>query len=138
MQIYIIASIFGVVFGAVLQYWFGQRAETRRNVQIRRTEAYVDLIKAISGLAKTSGNPQSDSARQFAALYSEARARVAIYGSTTVVARLADFLRSGVEFEAAIVSGALTEVVKAMRADGIGTKEPLAPRDLQQVLFGRE
>lgn len=133
-----VSGIAGVVIGSVLQYRFALRAEARRTAQSHRTEAYADLIKAIAGLTKNAADPAGEAARPFGALYAEARARVIIYGSPSVVTRLAAFSRSGVEFQSPAAGEALASVVKAMRADGLGTREPIADRDIRQVLFGRD
>lgn len=138
MEAFIVASFVGVVIGAVLQYYFAQRSERLRNTQQRRTEAYVDLIKAISTLSKLGGDGGSDAFKQASALYAEARTRIAIYGSVAVNAKLATFLRAHTEFASPEALAMLTEVVKAMRTDGLGNGEPLPDADIKRVLFGRD
>jgi hypothetical protein len=137
MGMFLVASFIGVVIGAVLQYFFAQRAEQRRTVQLRRTEAYVDLIKAISLLSKLGGDNPGEATRQAAALLAEARARIAIYGSGPVNARLAEFLLTPGDFGSGAAGEALVNVVKAMRVDGLGEGHGLPDQDLRTVIFGR-
>ena len=132
LGLFLVASFLGVIVGAILQYVLGLRTEEKRNIQLRRTEAYVDLIKALAAMAKPGD--EGDEGRQVRIAYAEARTRVAIYGSTAVIAALATFLRLP-ESENTDAPARLAEVVKAMRVDGLGRAPSPPDSDLTRVLF---
>jgi hypothetical protein len=138
MQVWIFvgASFVGGILGAVMQYVLSQRSERLRAVEMRRTEAYVNLIKAISALA-TMGGETGLPLQQLRALYAESRARIAIYGSTDVVARMVELLRltnaTGPERAAR-----LAVVVAAMRAEGLGTEGRLPDGFIEDLLFASD
>src|SRR4051794_12947281 len=93
MWIFVVASFAGAMLGAVMQYLLGQRSERLRGVELRKTEAYVNLIKAVAALETVSGETGLP-LQQIRALYAESRARIAIYGSTEVASRMVELLRS--------------------------------------------
>jgi hypothetical protein len=134
MELFIVASLVGVVLGAALQYSFSQRAERKRNLDLRRTDAYVDLIRSVAALLSVDDKVPGDELRQVQNRYAEARARIVIYGSPRVVSSLGAFLRMPASAQPGDLKVALAEVVKAMRLDGIGSREALDDQDIQQIL----
>lgn len=133
LALFVASSFVGVIVGAVLQYLLGRRAEQERHVQLRRAEAYVDLVKALASLVRPGSVPD-EQRRQLDVFYVEARTRVAIYGSAHVVSALAEFLRLA-ELQSPEAAAQLAEIVKAMRIDGLGKGPALTDRDISQVLF---
>ena len=131
LVLFVGASFLGVVVGAVLQYVLGLRAEQQRNIQLRRTEAYVDLIKSLAAIGKAGDDEQG---RQLQIGYAEARTRVAIYGSTKVVGAFASFLRLS-DRQSAEAPARLVEIVTAMRIVELGKGPELPAGDIAQVLF---
>ena len=130
-------SLAGVLVGGVLQYVLTRRAEHHRNIQLRRTEAYVDLIKAATALAQAPREAGGDAVRPYQVLAADARIRIAIYGSARVVTSLVAYLdAAGARRPEA--GARLVELVRAMRLDGLGTGPVLPDAELQQLLARRE
>jgi hypothetical protein len=133
LGLFLFASFVGVVVGAFLQYFFSIRAEQLRQVQTRRTEAYVELVKAVAALAEARDDMPQHDLRQLQVQYGEARARVAIYGSARVVAAVG---RVHAMPTGSKTAQALVDVIEAMRADGLGAKEsPLPEGDIERLMF---
>jgi len=70
----------GVVVGATLQYWLSRSAESRKS--------YVDYLRAVTKAAHAT-SPYS--ARLAQAEAADAKARLAVYGTSAVIAALARF-----------------------------------------------
>lgn len=135
LWLFIVSSFIGVIVGAYLQYLLGRRAEHERNIHARRTEAYVDLIKALAAISRPASVTDEQS-RQARILYAEARTRVVIYGSAKVVSAVAAFLRLS-DFESEQGAAALANIVKAMRVDGLGDGPMLPDSEIARVLFAQ-
>jgi hypothetical protein len=60
-----------------------------------RTQAYVDLIKGVAGAAIAQQNNDTQRNIENQALVTDARARIAIYGSKSAVSHLARIIRAG-------------------------------------------
>jgi hypothetical protein len=136
LWIFVGASFVGGILGAVMQYVLSQRSERQRGVEARRTEAYVNLIKAVATMA-TAGAEGAPPVREIRALYAESRARIAVYGSAAVVGRIVELLQSAgaVESERAT---RLAMVVRAMREEGLGSAGSLADGVIEDLLFSAD
>jgi hypothetical protein len=136
LWIFVVASFLGGILGAVMQHVLSQRSERRRGVEARRTEAYVSLIKAVANLA-TIGGEEGPPIREIRAQYAESRARIAVYGSAEVVARIVELLRSADAAEPARTA-LLAKVVRAMRAEGLGKTGLVPDGVIEDLLFSAE
>jgi hypothetical protein len=133
LWIFVVASFLGGILGAIMQHVLGQRSERKRGVEARRTEAYVNLIKSVAALT-TSAGEGSPPIREIRASFAESRARIALYGSAEVVARIVELLRSPGATEQER-SARLALVVSAMRAEGLGSAGSLPDGSLEDLLF---
>ena len=130
-------GIVGVLVGAIIQYSLTKRAEQTKHLRELRTSAYVDFIRAVAGIA-TSGK-HNDAARQleYTILLADAKARIAIYGDTRVVAAAAQFFRGTSALHTPEEMDAFLKIVAAMRSSAAG-KLALPEADLSQLLFSRQ
>lgn len=130
MQTQMVAALplIGVLIGAALQYAFGQRLEARKQLGGQRAQAYIDFFRAVSALAQ-------DHSKEQLALASDAKTRICIYGSVTVVQKLGDFERSGAIVAEGAGQAALIELMQAMREDVTNSAIPLRREDLMHILF---
>lgn len=76
----------GVVVGAAMQYWFSSSAEFRKQIQLVKSRSYVDYLQAVTRAAHARSPDAARSARIDAA---DAKARMAVYGTSDVIAALA-------------------------------------------------
>ena len=87
-----ILPVLGIIVGAVLQFWFSRATEREKQTEILRSQAYADYLRAVA----TAGHLRSDEdlrdAHRDAA---DAKARIAVYGSTAVIKALARFEETG-------------------------------------------
>lgn len=79
----------GVLIGAALGYLSGRQLETRKQLTLQRGQAYADYLKALAMAA--AGNDIAG-AKQLAA---DAKARICIYGTPTVIRNLGEFDKAG-------------------------------------------
>jgi len=129
-----LVAFFGVVVGANLQYFFTTRAQREKHYAELRSEAYVDFMRAFAGLAiaQRMGNPE----REFAELISgtDAKARIAIYGSKPVAKKLAEFMREHGSLTTPEANLCMTEMVALMRREAPGKEKELALGELANLM----
>ena len=124
-----IFSLLGVVIGATIPYWTSRAAESRKQLQLLRSQCYVDYLRAVTKAAYASSN---ESARQALTEAADAKARIAVYGTSQAIAALARFEETGAVLDNIKSKGVFAALVKAMRD---GDSPSLA--DLDLVLFGK-
>jgi hypothetical protein len=78
----------GVALGAILQHWLSRNAEDRKQLLALRREAYVDYLRATTKIARAK---DSDSAWNARTALADAKARIAIYGTTSVLHAMSTF-----------------------------------------------
>jgi hypothetical protein len=119
-----------VFLGAALGYASGRLLEARKQLVVQKGQAYADYLKA---LANAATDRQSTSAVGLAA---DAKTRICIYGSPGVIKALSGFERVGARISDEKSRGAVTQLLKAMRADMGVSQTQVAEADLNLVLFG--
>jgi hypothetical protein len=121
--------------------FLARRSETIRQLQALRAAAYVDFIRAVAGLA----NLQKDTLQEkehflkgweLTMLLADAKARIAIYGSESVVSSMANFLRAGSVLDSPERAKEFTAVCQKMRADGRPKTDRVTDQDTHFLLFG--
>jgi hypothetical protein len=124
-----VLPLVGVAVGALLQHWLSRSAETRKQLALLRSQAHVDYLRAVAKAAHAS----SQDARRVAVTdAADAKARIAVYGSTAVVHALARFEEAGPALDNARSTECFLCLVAAMRK----TAGEVSPRDLELVLIG--
>jgi len=123
--------------------FLGRRSETIKQVQAMRTAAYADFIRGIANLAiiqrePVQGREQLLKAWEAKMLVADAKARIAIYGSESVAASLAHFLRGGAVLDTAERARTFVGVCQEMRNEGRARKTAVADSDIHFLLFGLE
>lgn len=121
-------SLIGVVIGATLQYFFSQSAEARKQLHLLQSQAYVDYLRAVTKSAHATSPDSARSARIEAA---DAKARLAVYGTSPVIAALARFEEAGAVLDNPTAIAAFVALVGAMRHN-----DSAEAGDLRLVLFG--
>lgn len=124
-----VLPLLGVVIGATLQYWTSRAAESRKQLQLLRSQSYVDYLRAVTKAAHATSPDASRLARAEAA---DAKSRVAVYGTSRAIAALARFEEVGPVLDSPSAKGVFAILVAAMR-DGDSPSQA----DLELVLFGK-
>lgn len=125
-----VLSLIGVVVGATMQYWLSRSAESRKQLQLLKSQSHVDYLRAVTKAAHAASPDAMRSARAEAA---DAKARIAVYGSSSVIAALARFEQAGAVLESPKALEAFVAVVGAMREND----RSVQAGDLKLVLFGQ-
>ena len=122
--------IIGVVIGAGLQHFLSRKAEDRKHLLLLRREAYADYLRAVVavGFAK-----DSDSLLQARAALAQTKARIAIYGTQSVVDALARFEETDCNLKHQGARTAFVSIATCMRES-----DPASQTDLRLVLLGAE
>jgi hypothetical protein len=120
-----------------------RRSETIKHLQSSRISAYVDFIRAVAGLAVVSRDAVQ-SKEHFAKdwelrmLLADAKSRIAIYVSESVVGSPAQFLRNGNVLNTPERARAFTAVCQKMRGDTRPKLETISDSDMHFLLFDDE
>lgn len=123
-----VLPLLGLVVGATLQYWFTQLSEVRKQRQLLQTQSYVDYLRAVTKSAHAS-SPEANRAANMEA--ADAKARLAVYGTSDVIAALARFEETGAVIDNPKAKGAFVTLIGAMR------RRRAHADDLSLVVFGR-
>ncbi|HEX9296303.1 MAG TPA: hypothetical protein VF881_10720 [Polyangiaceae bacterium] len=123
-----LVPVASVLVGAVLQYWFSRAAETRKELRALRRQAYVDYLRSVTAVARAN---DVHARRDALVPLTDAKARIAVYGGSKVVAALARFEKVGPLLLGDSGMSAFVELASAMREG-----EPAIHQDLRLVLFG--
>ncbi|MGC2173365.1 MAG: hypothetical protein WA555_10230 [Candidatus Sulfotelmatobacter sp.] len=129
-----ILSFFGVVIGASLQYVFTRYLDNQRHHRDLRTQAYLDHLNSVSGLAHLS-EPQGSQERDLLAKAADAKGRICLNGSREVVHAFAVFEKLGAVVSSVQQRAAFVAMVIAMRNDS-GNRTELGTGDVGLVLLG--
>jgi hypothetical protein len=120
--------LLGVLVGAGLQYAFGRALDGRRQLEASKALAYSDYLRAFATIAA------SGRSKEALAQLTDAKMRVCVYGSETVIRLLGDFERGGAL--ARNNMRLVSELVVAMREDVSAVAGKPAQEDLGLILFG--
>ena len=130
-----ILSLVGLVVGAVLQFLFSRHLDNKKHQRDLRARAYADYLHCVSEHANLGYQRQSTEGRQLGAKTADAKCRISLYGTTSVVAAFAKFERLGATMNTVEQCRAFTDMVISMRQDALGDSS-VNHADLEAVLLG--
>ena len=84
-------SIFGVIVGAGLQWWFTRRGNEHKLLLEMRSKAYADFFESTARLVSNRRLGLKDGEAELLAKLTDAKTRVCIYGEEAVIRELAKF-----------------------------------------------
>jgi hypothetical protein len=122
-------SLLGVALGAGLQFASSRAAERARHGEELQAQAYADYLRAVAAAGHLRSDEDVRNARRDAA---DAKARISVYGSVSVVQALARFEETGAVLSKPESYAAFITLVNCMRRVGAAVSD----RDLALVLFG--
>ena len=82
----------GVVLGATLQFWLVRAATREQHAVTLRSQAYADYLRAVAASGHLRSDDDLRNAHRDAA---DAKARIAVYGSTDFIKALSRFEEAG-------------------------------------------
>lgn len=141
MKFIVVVPAFVAAIVSLAVVYLGRRSETIRQLQILRTAAYVDFIRAVAGLAALQKEPVQErehflKGSELIMLLADAKSRIAIYGSESVVSAMANFLRAGSILDTPERAREFTAVCQRMRNDGRSKPGAVTDHDVHFLLFG--
>ncbi|GAA0894539.1 hypothetical protein GCM10009122_42200 [Fulvivirga kasyanovii] len=123
---------FGVVTGAFLQYIFTNLRERQSQKKQLKIKAYADYALAAAELSSRDKNMHAMARVKL----TDAKVRIAIYGSEQVVKYIADFDRNGANLANFEGKKRFIKIIKTMRAEN--KKDNVTHEDFAQVLFSSD
>lgn len=124
-----ILPLLGVVLGAALQFWVSRATDREKHAETLRSQAYADYLRAVAAAAYLRSDEDLRDAHRDAA---DAKARMAIYGSASVIKALSRFEDVGAVIADEPSAQAFIRLVSSMRSGG----SAVANGDLELVLLG--
>lgn len=125
-----IFSMIGVALGAALQHYFSRALESRKQLALQRSQAYVDYFKAVALLAQCGREPD------YLAMAADAKVRVCMYGSPEVIKRLWEFETAGAAVTTSPGNVAIIALLSEMRKDTGATGGDIEPQMLHAIVLG--
>lgn len=131
--------------GAFLAASLARHTERFKHLQLLRSNAYADLLKGVAKVARaqqdsttSNENVAIQEEREGRLLVTDARSRIAIYGSRDVLRAAAKYIDLGVQSLTPEGRTAFAEMCSLMRAEAIeGTADRDAEyEDVETLLFG--
>lgn len=132
-----IFSLLGIVTGALLQYFFTRHLDLQRSRREARTKAYTDYLLCVSEHANTARHISLQEVRNLAAKTADAKCRICLYGSSSVIEAFAAFEKQGATMNTAEQRASFTHMVSIMRRDSTNDLV-VTPDNLQVVLLGAD
>ena len=120
--------------GALLQHYLSKSSHKSEEATLRQQQAYVDYLSASVG-AKFSGR---NSSKENLSKLIDAKLRIAIYGSSAVVSKLAQFERAGANLNNKTSIGNYLKMISEMRTSSGNENSSHPESSLKTVLFGPE
>lgn len=124
------SSLAGVALGAGLQYLVGRDLETRKQLALQRSQSYIDYFKAVA-LAARDGRT-----KEILSAAADAKTRICIYGSPTVIDHLHEFEASGASTSSPRGKEAIVALLRAMRSDIGKASQSVSNHTLEGILLG--
>jgi hypothetical protein len=125
-----VLPLIGVILGAALQFWFSRTAEKDKHINELKSEAYSDYLRAVAAAAHLRSDEDLVGALKAAA---DAKARIVVYGSSSVIKALARFEESGAVLSNDQSAAYFIELISAMRPKKAAA---ISDNDIRLVLLG--
>ena len=129
--------VIGVIIGVSLQYFFSKSGERRKQLESSRSQAYVDYLRSVAQIAKVGGSDSKKRSELLAAA-ADAKTRICVYGSSSVIRSLAEFEKVGAVLDSPDSIATFLELCNEMRRQNLGKAEAVTIDELNLILFGRE
>jgi len=139
-SLYWVPAVIAAIVSIAIVF-LSRRSETKKHLESLRTDAYVDFIRGVAGLAvlqSHSPEGEKDYLRgvELTALVADAKARIALYGGESVVSSLATFLRAGAVLDSTERATEFTAICQKMRNDTRPRPGNISDHDAHFLLFG--
>jgi hypothetical protein len=133
-----VLPVLGVLLGAGLQYYFSRASDTRKQLETLRTTAYIDFIRSVSALATYQRLNNPAMAGEAELLMTDAKTRIAVYGSNAVVNAIAAFWRGGAVLDTPERMRAFTGILQKIRTECLPPAQAVLDREINQLLFSED
>ena len=132
-----LVSLISAFTGASIQYLFTRYLEDQRHYRTLRTQAYTDFLKYAADITHLKSEPDHPSRKELVARITDSKARICLYGSKEVIAKMASFERLGAIIISEEQRTAFVQVVAAMRTDS-KTGARVESQDLTLILLQKK
>ncbi|MBU1222142.1 hypothetical protein KKF34_11355 [Myxococcota bacterium] len=130
-----IFSIFGLILGAVLQFYFTQYLDNKKHQRDLKVKAYIDYLQCVSEQANLGYSIDTIEGRQIFARTADSKCRISLYGSPSVISAFSSFEKLGANFRTLEARESFTKLVSEMRKD-TGDKSDPNKIELETLLLG--
>ena len=128
-----------VIIGAALHYIFTLRTESSKQYLNLKSQAYLDFINSVSGIEIAQRRQDQEKEVDYLILLTNAKIRIAVYGSRDIVKWVAEFFRKHGTFKSAEASRSFIDIVQKMRSETTDKNETAVDdRDISQLLFSHD
>jgi len=107
-----------------------------KQFQANQAQAYIDFLRAVGGRSIAQKHKNKEKEFEFTSLLTDAKIRIAVYGSKDVVLTVASFFRDHGSLDKPESIEAFIKVVRTMRIHTINENGDVADQDVESILFG--
>jgi hypothetical protein len=125
----------GVIAGAILQFVLSRTAEKRKSFEKLQTDAYVDFIKGITGVAMAQRFGDKNGEFEASSLFVDAKIRIGIYGDSEIAKQVGAFSEEYGDMSKREDMIAFVNLMKKMRSNVIGSESSDDWLSISQILF---
>jgi hypothetical protein len=130
-----IVGVLGIISGVFLQFFFGKRNEASKSLKLLQTQACVDFVKGVAGVAKAKEFGNREKELEFISLVADSKTRISIYGNSKVAKKLAEFFRDYSELISVDGKKSFAELIQVIREDSLSIESDLSKKEIEEILF---
>jgi flagellar motor component MotA len=131
-----LVALVGIVIGAILQYIFSRSTESLKQHQTLKAQSYVDFVKSLAGITIAQRHHNKGRELESTILLADSKARVAIYGSKSVIESIANFFSRYGEITSPESITSFIEIIQKMRSETLKKQEMVIDNYISILLVG--
>jgi hypothetical protein len=135
MSLNLLVAALAFLAGALVKHFFDRLSASSQHTRQLRTQAYVDFLAGTAKLTRET-RQHPDGAKLLAAV-ADAKARICVYGSLSVVSALAALEATDLILSSPETKLAFLKIVHLMRQDSTGNSSGLTIEMTNAILFGK-
>lgn len=125
-----VSSVIGGLAVVIVQSFYTRRLDAEQKTNEARNQCYADYLRGVAEAALHRGSADSKIA------IADAKARIAVYGSASVVHAMSRFEEAGSVLRSMEGRRAFIGIVRAMRSDAYSAHDDAVEQSLENMLFG--
>ncbi len=134
----LITALIGIFLGGTIQYFFGRRAKKGEWFDKLQSDAYIDFVRGVTGVAMAQRFCDPKAEATSAWLMLDAKVRIGIYGTPNVAHAVGEFFDKYGDMSKSEDMKAFVDLMQKMRASVVGQSDSADWTALSRILFSKD